>query len=336
MTPKQTRPKISVIMTVFNGERYLADAVQSILDQSMREFELLVVNDTSTDGTRAILEGFACGDERVQIISNGENRGPYPSANIALERAQAPLIARMDADDVSAPDRLARQLAFMDDHPDCLLVGGGYRSIDADGKQRFLRHNAMGFDACAFVTRLRMPMVHPSFCFRAKLPDGSPVRYDETIPIAGDYALAAKLASAGRVASLDAIVVQYRMHADNISSTKLDRQQHYAHATSSSATARHYPAEVSANLSALLDVLYGRAQPTSILLATAVKGVDAAIAFDCKAGKNPAIEERAAGILAEAFAAALPPAFLTKAPHHMLALLKRYGRLRNVLPQLPM
>ena len=328
----QTTPKITVLMTVFNGERYLAAAVDSILAQSMPEFELVIVDDLSNDGTADMLQAYAARDQRIRVICNEENLGPYPSANAGLDAARAPLIARMDADDISAPDRLEQQLQFMEQHPECLLVGGGYRSIDGNEQQRFTRHNMMDFDTCAFVTRLRMPMVHPSFCFRAVLPDGSPVRYDEDIPIAGDYALAASLAAIGKIASLDAILVQYRMHAENISSTKLDRQRHFAHQTSSRAVTAHYPPGIAADLTTLLDVLYHKAVPTAARLGTAIRGLDAAIAHDHAGQPNPALKERAAGILAEAFATHLPLQFLAKAPHHLLPLAKRYGRLKNILP----
>lgn len=330
----QAAPKITVLMTVFNGERYLAQAVDSVLAQTMPDFELIVVDDLSNDATPDILTDYAARDARVRVIRNAQNSGPYPSANHGLAEARAPLIARMDADDICMADRLALQLDFMERHPDCLLVGGGYRSIDGAGKQRFVRHNAMDFATCAFVTRLRMPMVHPGFCFRANLPDGTPVRYDETIPIAGDYALAARLSSLGRIASLDAILVEYRMHEDNISSTKLDRQQHYAHATAIQAVNDHYPHDISGPLSVLLDVLYGKAAPDSARLEQAVSGLDAAIAFDINSQRGQAIKERAAGILAEAFAKAIPGHFVMQAPHHLVPLGKRFGRLKNILPQI--
>ncbi|MEM1051424.1 MAG: glycosyltransferase [Pseudomonadota bacterium] len=326
-------PKISVLVTVFNGERYLEEAVDSILRQTMSDFELVVVDDLSTDSTAEILAKYAAQDDRVRIISNTENSGPYPSANTGLAQARAPLIARMDADDISAPDRLERQLAVMEQSPDCILVGGGYRSIDGDGKQNFIRHNAMDLATCAFVARLRMPMVHPSFCFRARLPDGTPVRYDEDIPIAGDYALAAELAKMGQIASLNAILVDYRMHAGNISSTKLDRQQHFAHAISKKATAAHYPTEIADDLAGLLDVLYSQEPATKPRLGAAIRGLDAAIRHDCGSAPSASLKERAAGILAEAFAKSLPFSFLTKAPHHLLPLSKRFGRLKNMLPQ---
>ena len=147
-------PQVTVLMTVHNGERYLAEAIDSVLAQSVAELELIVVDDVSTDGTAAILAACASRDPRVRVLHNDTNIGPYPSANRGLELARADVIARMDADDVSEPDRLARQLAFLECNPRCLLVGSGYRSIDADGLVRFARYNSLDFVTAAFVARL--------------------------------------------------------------------------------------------------------------------------------------------------------------------------------------
>ncbi len=325
-------PKITVLMTVFNGGSYLVEAVDSILQQTMSDLELIVVDDCSTDSTEAVLADYMQRDDRVRVIRNTENLGPYPSANKGLQYARAPLIARLDGDDIAQPDMLQRQFDFLNAHPDCLIVGGGYRSIEADGSPRYTRHNAMDFNTCAFVARIRMPMIH-CFCFRARMPDGTPVRYDENLPIAGDYGLAAALASSGLGASLSGILIQYRMHATNITSTKLDRQRHFAHAIASAAIGRHYPANITDDLAALLDVFYRREEATTARFRQALCGLDNAIAYDLGKGGNPAIKERAAGILAEAFAKALPLQFVCRAPHHLLPLAKRFARLRNILSQ---
>jgi hypothetical protein len=153
------------------------------------------------------------------------NLGPYPSANKALDIAKAPLIARMDGDDISAPERFARQVAFLDENRDHLLVGSGYRSIDETGRQRFERPNPLDDFGVRWVASFRMPMVHPSFCFRARYPDGAPVRYRSETFVAQDYALVADLLAKGRVASLDEMLVHYRMHDRNISSTRRSEQE---------------------------------------------------------------------------------------------------------------
>ena len=218
-------PRVSVIMAVRNGEKHLPEAIESILVQTVSDFEFLIVDDCSDDATPDILQGYAGKDQRIRIMRNETNIGPYPSANRALEVANAPLIARMDGDDVSTPERLEKQTEFLIANPDHLLVGCGYRSIDDAGHQRFERPNPLDDFGVRWVSSFRMPMVHPGFCFRAKYPDGSPVRYRKEAFVAQDYALAADLLAKGKVASLEAMLVHYRMHDGNISSTRRSEQE---------------------------------------------------------------------------------------------------------------
>lgn len=323
-----TSPRITMLMNVFNGGDYLAEAVESVLAQTMDNLELLVVDDCSTDDSWQILESYAARDARVRLLRNAQNMGPYPSANRGLEHARAPLIARLDGDDIAEPNMLERQLAFMDRHSDCVLVGGGYRSISADGALRYERENGMDFDTCAFVARLRMPMIH-CYCFRARFSGAPPVRYDENVPIAGDYALACKLANMGRAASLPGYLIQYRMHATNITTTKLERQRHFAHGIASDAIAAHYPADIARGLRALVDVHYRQIPASSELLKQAIAGLESAIGYDLAGKRNPEMRERAAGILAETFAAQIPLEFTIKAAGWLPDVIKRYARLKG-------
>jgi glycosyltransferase involved in cell wall biosynthesis len=333
-------PTVSVVMTVYNGQRYLAAAIDSILAQSLQGFELLIVDDASGDETPAILAAYAARDARIRVLRNDGNLGPYPSANRALEVARAPLIARMDADDISESDRLARQAAFMEAHPQCLLVGSGYTSIDGDGRTRFVRRNPMDFATAGWTVRLRMPMVHPSFCFRRLLPDGTPVRYSDEYPISSDYALAAWLGAEGEIASIGDPLVRYRMHAGNISSTRLDVQQSAARAISQHAVERHYPPALAEALNPLLDALYRRKPVDAASLRRAIAGMNALLAQD--GGDRPPrwMRERGAGILAEACLGGVPKVravrlalqFALQAPRHLVPLAFRAARLRNLLP----
>lgn len=131
MTRSDT-PKISVLMSVFNGERYVADAIESILGQSEARFEFLIVNDGSTDASAAILDRFAAQDNRIRVVHQ-ENRGLIASLNRLLAEARAPLVARMDGDDVSRPERFAIQLAHMTAHPQIAVLGTNTDELDADG-----------------------------------------------------------------------------------------------------------------------------------------------------------------------------------------------------------
>lgn len=332
----RSAPKVTVLMTVYNGERYIPDAIESILAQTVGELELIVVDDASSDNTANILQAFSVRDPRVRILRNDSNLGPYPSANRGLEAAQSPIIARMDADDVSERERLELQLAFLERNPRCLLVGSGYRSINAMGAVQFVRQNPLEFAAAAFVTRLRMPMVHPSFCFRARRPNGAPVQYDASLSVAADFALASALSREGQIASLAAPLVQYRMHTDNISSTRYLSQQLTAHSIAREAVSKHYDPLIAFALEPLLSALYRNDSYISRDVVGAVRGMDAALANDFGLFPPTQVRERAAGILAEALlggigmhALRLLAPFIFHARHHLLPLAARSAQLRN-------
>ena len=118
---KVNAPKISVIMSVYNGEDYLAEAIESVLGQSFEEWELIVVNDCSTDRTGEILQQFALRDARVKVVTNEINLRLPSSLNKALLLANGKYIARMDADDICLPERLEKQYLFMEQNADVAL-----------------------------------------------------------------------------------------------------------------------------------------------------------------------------------------------------------------------
>jgi glycosyltransferase involved in cell wall biosynthesis len=126
-------PKVSVVMSVYNGERFLRQAVDSILNQAFPDFEFIVVDDGSTDGTAEILSGYAKADARLCVVTQ-ENRGLVKSLNRAIGMAQGEYIARMDADDVSMPERLAVQVRWLDMHPQIAVLGTRYNEIDESGQ----------------------------------------------------------------------------------------------------------------------------------------------------------------------------------------------------------
>ena len=130
--PQIDTPVISVLMSVYNAERYVAEAVQSILTQTEPRFEFLIVNDGSHDASGSILDRYAAQDNRIRVIHQ-PNRGLIASLNLLLAEARAPVVARMDSDDVSRPERFAAQLAEMTAHPDIAVLGTNTDELDADG-----------------------------------------------------------------------------------------------------------------------------------------------------------------------------------------------------------
>ena len=161
--------KLSVIMSVYNGERYLASAIDSILGQTCRGFEFLIVDDGSTDGTAALLAKYAEKDARVRVVTHQSNRGLTASLNELLPLVQGEYLARMDADDINLPERFARQVAWLDGHPACGLVGSAYKFIDLeDGAgMTFLFENDHHF--LQWYLCFQNPLAHPAVMGRSAL-----------------------------------------------------------------------------------------------------------------------------------------------------------------------
>jgi glycosyltransferase involved in cell wall biosynthesis len=163
-------PLISVLMAVHNGERFLAEAVQSILDQTLPDFEFLIVDDGSTDRTPFLLDDFARRDSRVRVLPQA-NQGLTQSLNTLLGEARSEFIARMDADDVSHPERFAAQVDYLRRHPACAAVGTGAVVVDATGQP--LRGELPPDDPAALREMIRSgqcnPLRHGSAMLRASM-----------------------------------------------------------------------------------------------------------------------------------------------------------------------
>ena len=211
-----TIPAVSVLMGVWNGAPRVRDAVESVLGQTMGDLELIVIDDGSTDGTPALLESF--GDPRLRVERRG--RGGLTSAlNRALALARAPLLARLDADDVAVPDRLARQRAFLDAHPDVGLLGSAAREVDPSGRD--IRTVRPPTDDAALRRALirSNPFVHSSMMMRraaVELVKG----YDPSFPVAQDYDLWMRVSRVTRMANLAEPLVVRRILPGRVTATR--------------------------------------------------------------------------------------------------------------------
>lgn len=210
-TTATASPRVSILMPAYNAMPYLPEALDDLLGQTLRDFELVVVEDGSTDDTRAVLEDYAARDARVVIVPNEQNLGLTRSLNRGLERCRAPLVARADADDRYEPDRLARQVAFLDAHPEVGLLSCGVHKINARG-ERFLTRIFPTGDGHIRVRELFVNCFsHPGAVFRTPL-----VRavggYDPAFWTAEDCDLWARMMPLTRVANLPVPLVHYRKH----------------------------------------------------------------------------------------------------------------------------
>ena len=216
-------PEISVLMPVYNGGRFLKGAIESILVQTFSNFEFIIIDDGSTDGSLEILKKYSNSDPRIRLVSR-ENRGLVESLNEGISMVRSPLIARMDADDISLFNRLKVQKEFMDDHPDCICVGARVRVIDSKG--RFLIDNAIQLKHDEIIKSALQgvsPIIHPTAMIRAetiKAIGG----YDQNNYPAEDLALWIDLSEHGKLTNLDAPLLEYRIHDGSISTSEHTRQ----------------------------------------------------------------------------------------------------------------
>jgi len=219
-------PLISVTMPVYNAERYVAQAVESILAQTFGDFEFLILNDGSSDRCLQILQKYAAKDNRIRLSSQ-ENRGIGATRNQLLTQAQGELIAVMDADDVAFPDRFALQVAFLQRHPEVLCVGGAHEFVDEAGRLLFRKQDPLE-DATIQPLALRgeTPINHPSAMMRraAVLQVGG---YDSSLAPAEDLDLFLKLGEIGKLANLPETVLQYRQHSQSASERKQLEQNRF-------------------------------------------------------------------------------------------------------------
>ena len=206
-------PVVSVLMPVYNGEAFLREAVDSILGQSFADFELIIVNDGSTDATGALLA--AISGPRVRVIENARNLGVTGSLNVGLDAVRGRYVARLDADDIAHPERLARQVAFMAANPDVVLLGSGHVVIDADGNPIERVRRPMSDAEFRWTALLYAPVIHPSVMYRAWLVREAGLRYDEHAD-AEDYDMWLRMLAHGRGARLGQPLVTWRRHAGAI------------------------------------------------------------------------------------------------------------------------
>ena len=204
-------PKISVVMSVYNGEPYLHDAIKSILSQTYANFEFIIVNDGSIDNSADIITSF--NDKRINVINNKINKGLVESLNIGIKYARGEFIARMDADDISHLLRFEKQVAFLDDNMDVCLCGTSAEIID-DKKTKFiypLEHSAIKIFMLS-----ENAIIHPSAMWRRDIFEQFKFLYNNDFPSAEDYELWTQVILKVKVANLPEALLFYRKHSQQV------------------------------------------------------------------------------------------------------------------------
>ena len=214
-------PRVSVVMAVHDGARWVRDGVGSLLAQTFADFELLVVDDGSTDDTADVLRSID--DPRLRVLHNARNLGLAASLNRGLVAARGELVARQDVDDRSTPHRLARQVAFMDAHPDVALVGSWYTEIDADGAPLAAHRLPTAHADILWALHLYSPFVHSAVLWRRVPVRDAVGEYDERLTYSMDFDLWRRIADRFPVANLPEPLLELRVHDTSMTATYGER-----------------------------------------------------------------------------------------------------------------
>jgi glycosyltransferase involved in cell wall biosynthesis len=215
-------PQISVILPVHNGEKFIAEAVNSVLSQTYRDFELIIINDGSSDRTDEILSTYS--DDRIRIVNNSSSLRLSRSLNKGIELSQGKFIARMDADDISLPERFEKQLIFLDKHPEIGVVGCQAKKIDENGNivGRFTHPTEP--EIIKWDLFFETPLTHPTIMMRAdiaKSTDG----FSPDLIASVDYDYWSRLVKVTKLANLPEDLLLYRVHLENMTTKYRDEQR---------------------------------------------------------------------------------------------------------------
>lgn len=207
---------ISVLMTVYNGEKYLRQAIDSILNQTFKSYEFIIVDDGSTDKSLEILNSYD--DPRIKVITYEKNFGVAHARNIGLEQCMSEYVAIMDADDIALPERLEISYKFLKEHEDIDAVYGKVLILNTDGKlcgstYPMISDNYKYIEAYLI---LNNTVTNPTAIFRKQILDKNCIRYDETWEIASDYKFWCDYSRHGKIVGIDHILCYYRMRNNSL------------------------------------------------------------------------------------------------------------------------
>ncbi|GMQ26642.1 hypothetical protein Aoki45_33250 [Algoriphagus sp. oki45] len=212
-------PLVSIIIPVYNCESYAKESIESILNQTFKDFEVILIDDGSSDSTPRILQSFK--DPRINLITRKTNKGYVSGLNEGIQMARGEFIARMDADDYSFPTRLEEQVKFLKENPDCGIVG----SFVTDFQNRPIINAPLSSEEIYLEFLSRNPFVHSSVMFRSKILIDNNLIYDEKLEYAEDYKLWFEICKHSRPAFIPKTLVKYRKHEAQVSYQYFDSQK---------------------------------------------------------------------------------------------------------------
>ncbi|MCL5746963.1 MAG: glycosyltransferase [Patescibacteria group bacterium] len=214
---KETKPLVSVIMPVYNAEKYLAEAVESILSQTYKNFEFIITDDASTDESWKILKKYAAQDKRIKLFRNSRNLGISATVREIINKSRGIFIARMDADDIAMPQRLETQINYLQRHKKTVAIGGQCIIIDKDGNNIGVKKFPTKFkDVYNYIFQF-VPVQQPTLMIAGKRLPIDFEYYVDGMNTAEEVELIFKLFSHGKVENLPETVLKYRLHESNTS-----------------------------------------------------------------------------------------------------------------------
>ncbi|WP_052242850.1 MULTISPECIES: glycosyltransferase family 2 protein [Pseudoalteromonas] len=222
------KDSIDIILPVYNGEAYITESIESILNQTYSNFNLLVINDGSTDKTKLILEQLKNTDARIQVI-NKDNEGLIATLNLGISLSRAKYLVRMDHDDILAPSKLEMQINYMNSHENIDVLGCNAFLIDSSGK----RVGSISFPVASLAVKaksfVRVPVLHPSVMIKVSDKIRPFLYYDEAQLYCEDFGLWHRLLDNDfRITNLKEKLMYYRMHNSSVSSTRREDMQNNA------------------------------------------------------------------------------------------------------------
>ena len=215
-------PRVSVVMPVYNGERYLCESIDSIRSQTFEDWEFVIVDDGSSDRSWEILTRVEQLDPRVRLFRNEKNEGLMRALNRGVDEARAPYVARQDADDLSVPTRLEKQVRYLDACPDVAVVGSAFVAIDEEGREMGVQRLPCSHTEIRWRLLFDSAFCHTSVMFRSVTASGGGVRYQSHY--CEDYDLWTRMAEERQVANLEESLVHHRVHADTHTVRRSDEQ----------------------------------------------------------------------------------------------------------------
>lgn len=206
-------PKVSVLMPVYNAEPYLAQAIDSIINQTFTDWELIIINDGSTDGSETVIQKYE--DNRIYYLKNDTNLGLIKTLNKGIDLCAGKYIARMDADDIALAERLSLQIDFLDKYPQYIMCGTNATVINNNGLNTGKIRNLCESSLLKINLLFSVPFIHPSILIRKDILENN--RYDESYKHVEDYELWCRIAKCGNISNINKDLMLYRWHDTNVS-----------------------------------------------------------------------------------------------------------------------